>query len=171
MKIKKIVVGPIATNCYIIADKKNALIVDPGGDYSVIKEELQGFNLKGILITHYHFDHVGALEDLKEEYGVSVIDFHNQEIVEPFNYEIIPFPGHKEDLVAFYFKDSNDMFVGDFIFKGSIGRCNFEGGDISKMKESLKKLTKFPKTTKLHPGHGEDTTLKEELKNNIYFTL
>ena len=60
------------------------------------------------------------------------------------------------------------MFVGDFIFKESIGRCDLEGGDFTEMKKSLSKIKKYDKDIILYPGHGPSTTLKNELKNNIY---
>ena len=61
------------------------------------------------------------------------------------------------------------MFVGDFIFKGTIGRWDLEGGDYEQMKESIERLKTYPKDTILYPGHGESTTIDEEIKNNPYF--
>ena len=61
------------------------------------------------------------------------------------------------------------MFVGDFVFKGTIGRCDLEGGDYNQMKESIKKLKTYPKDTILYPGHGDETTLEDEIKYNPYF--
>ena len=60
------------------------------------------------------------------------------------------------------------MFTGDFIFKGSIGRVDLPGGNALEMKDSLKKITKFSLNTILYPGHGDKTTLKEEINNNPY---
>ena len=65
MEIKKLKVGYIRTNCYILIEKNDAIIIDPGDEYEKIKEETKGLNIKAILITHYHFDHVGALSYLK----------------------------------------------------------------------------------------------------------
>ena len=61
------------------------------------------------------------------------------------------------------------MFVGDFIFKGTIGRCDLEGGNFNEMLQSLQKIKKYEKEITLYPGHGDKTTLKEELENNPYF--
>ena len=61
------------------------------------------------------------------------------------------------------------MFVGDFIFKGTIGRCDLEGGNFNEMLQSLKKIKKYEKVITLYPGHGDKTTIKEELENNSYF--
>ena len=60
------------------------------------------------------------------------------------------------------------MFVGDFIFKDNIGRCDLETGNINKMKESIDKIKKYPNVI-IYPGHGIDTTLDYEKENNIYF--
>ena len=123
-----------------------------------------------MLITHYHFDHVGALEDVKKYYNVDVIDYRsnkNQNIGN-FTFDIILTPGHKEDAVTYYFKKEKLMFVGDFIFKGSIGRCDLEGGNIYEMEESLEKIKKCDKDIILYPGHGKYTILENELKNNPY---
>ena len=60
------------------------------------------------------------------------------------------------------------MFVGDFIFKESIGRMDLEGGDEEEMAYSLEKIKTYKKETKLYPGHGDETTLEYELLNNPY---
>ena len=74
MKIKTLSLGPLGTNCYIVSDKKNALVFDPGGDAEQIvdylkKEEL---NLEAIVLTHAHFDHIGGVDYLRKEYDVKV---------------------------------------------------------------------------------------------------
>ena len=61
------------------------------------------------------------------------------------------------------------MFVGDFIFQGSIGRMDLEGGDEEQMKESLHKIKQYPDDIDLYPGHGPRTSLKEEKQYNPYF--
>ncbi len=77
MYIKKLIVGPLATNCYIFADNesKNCAVVDPGGDYQKIMYEInsQNFTLTNILITHSHTDHIGAVDMLKQNTGAAVI--------------------------------------------------------------------------------------------------
>ena len=66
-----------------------------------------------------------------------------------------------------YFENENCMFVGDFLFAGTIGRCDLETGNIEEMKKSLMKIKKYPNVD-IYPGHGDSTTLNHELKNNIY---
>lgn len=169
MIVKKIEVGPLDTNCYILIKNNKCLIIDPGDDEEKIKNAVGENKPLAILVTHYHFDHIGALDGIKKYYNVNVIDNKNRiNEIDDFKFDIIDNKGHKEDLVSYYFKENDMMFVGDFIFEGSIGRCDLEGGNINQMKESLKKLKTFDKNTILYPGHGPITTLKEELLHNPY---
>lgn len=170
MKIEKVETGYLRENCYVITINDECLIVDPGDDFIKIKELVGNKKVLAILITHYHFDHVGALEDAKTFYNVKVIDYksNNHQKIGPFEFEIISTPGHKEDSVTYYFKDEKIMFVGDFIFEGTIGRCDLDGGDFNKMLESLKMIKNYDTNITLYPGHGNATTLKNELNNNVY---
>ncbi|MEJ5172757.1 MAG: MBL fold metallo-hydrolase [Hydrogenothermaceae bacterium] len=72
MKVKKITVGFIQENCYIVFDEKtkDAVVIDPGADGEDIVEELEGLNLKAILATHGHIDHVGQVGYLKDLFNV-----------------------------------------------------------------------------------------------------
>ncbi len=170
MMVEKIETGYLEENCYIVSIDNDCLIIDPGDDFDKIKALVGNKNVLAVLITHYHFDHVGALEEVKKYYDVNVIDYRSNrnQNMSNFTFEIIPTPGHKEDAVTYYFKSDNVMFVGDFIFKGTIGRCDLEGGNFSDMKKSLDMIKEYNLDTKLYPGHGKDTTLKEELENNPY---
>ena len=169
MIVKRIVLGPLSTTVYLIIKDNNCLIVDPAYDFEIIKKEIGTLNLVGILITHYHFDHIGALEQLKKHYNVPVYDYNfNNITVENFNFEIIHNPGHTSDSVTFYFKDDKIMFVGDFIFKESIGRTDLETGNMEEMLNSLKMIKKYDNDIVLYPGHGDSTTLGYEKRNNIY---
>lgn len=71
MKIDKIVVGDYQTNCYVLTLNNNCIIIDPGDDYEKIQEKVGNKNIKAIIITHYHFDHVGALNNFKSK----IIDY------------------------------------------------------------------------------------------------
>ena len=63
----------------------------------------------------------------------------------------------------------NNMFVGDFIFKNSIGRTDLEGGNEEDMKKSIEKIRQYSDEITLYPGHGQKTDLGEEKKNNLFF--
>ena len=170
MIVKRLVLGPLSTNCYLIIKDNDCLIVDPADNIKTIKKELKKLNLVGILVTHYHFDHIGALEELKQSYNVPIYDHTCDNIsIENFDFEVIHNPGHTRDSVTFYFKDEKTMFAGDFIFKETIGRTDLETGSMGDMQASLNMIKTYNDDIILYPGHGEETTLGYEKVNNIYF--
>ena len=73
------------------------------------------------------------------------------------------------DSVSFYFYDDKAMFVGDFVFLDSIGRCDLDGGNFSLMRESINKIKTYSNDIMLYPGHGSKTLLGYEKENNYYF--
>lgn len=162
MNIKRIVVGDLAENCYIIEKDNSCLIVDPGAEFNKIKDNIDK-EVKGVLITHSHFDHIGALQEVIDTYHVKVNDKFAG-----FDYEIIETNGHTNDSKSFYFKDENIMFTGDFLFQDSIGRLDL-GGNKMDMLNSLNIIKKYPQETNIYPGHGDKTTLKDELNNIEHF--
>lgn len=171
MEIKNVIVGPLETNCYLLIENQNCLVIDPGEEADLIKKAIGDKKVVGIIITHYHFDHIGALEELKYKYQTNVYDFHNlkegKNQIENFTFEVLFTPGHKEDSISLLF--GKNMFVGDFIFQNSIGRTDLEGGNFEEMKESIQKLKTYPDDITLYPGHGPKTTLKEEKEYNMFF--
>ncbi len=177
MKIETIQVGELKTNCYLIIVNDKCIIVDPGSDFEIIKNKIKQLKLTpiAIFITHYHFDHIGSLNECIKEYNIKVFDYQSyiddktEFQIDDLKFYIIAFPGHKNDLVAFYFKDYKIMFIGDFVFKNDIGRCDLAYGNFTEMLNSIKKLKQYPVDITLYPGHGEITYLKDEIKNNQYF--
>lgn len=173
MEIIKVKTGYLEENCYIIRKDNQCLVIDPGDDSNLILSEIGNLEVLGILITHHHFDHVGALKDIKEKYQVEVYDFtscqEQEYLIGTFSFQVIKNPGHSKDSISFYFKDENIMFVGDFVFCGTVGRCDLEGGNFKEMLDSIQKLKKYPDFTILYPGHGQATTLGQEKQNNPYF--
>lgn len=173
MKIKRLITGNLEENCYILIKENNCLVVDPGDDFYKIKDEIKDLNTLAILITHHHFDHVGALEEILEYKNVKIYDYNLEEkeyIINNFKFEIIKTPGHTSDSVTFYFKEENVMFTGDFIFKGTIGRTDLPTGNMKVMESSIEKIKKYDKNITFYPGHGENTTLEDEINNNYFFT-
>ena len=173
MNIEVVKVGMLECNCYILTKDGFSLIIDPGDEFEKIDKKLINNNLIAILVTHNHQDHIGALSKLKEKYNVDVFDSNNLEekeyLVGPFKFDVINTIGHSSDSISYYFKDYNILFVGDFIFKGSIGRCDLPTGNINDMKKSLDKIKKYDDNIIIYPGHGDSTILKDEKKYNIYF--
>ena len=173
MEVKTIKVGYLEANCYIIEHDGNCIVVDPGDDAYLIENQIGNNKLLGILVTHSHSDHVGALGTIAKRYNAPIFDFKN--LVEKkyqlgnINFQVIQNPGHSKDSISFYFYEYNFMMVGDFVFKNTVGRTDLEGGNTEEMMASLRKISLFPKQIKLYPGHGDTTTLKEEIENNYYF--
>ena len=186
MNIKRIVVGLYRENCYLLTKDKDLIIVDPGDEFDKLNKIIinNDYNLKAILITHAHFDHIGALQELISNYKVPIyyhnvnneIEYNNlididekEYTVGNFIFKVIYVPGHRNDSVVFYFEEENSMFVGDFIFKNSIGRTDLEYADSKQMQISLEKIKQYDDNIILYPGHDIETTLKDEKENNFYF--
>lgn len=173
MKIEKIVTGALEENCYVLIKNGECLVVDPGDDYPNIQEKIADNKVLGVLITHSHFDHIGALRKFLTKRGVKI--FKKSSVQEQsysvgsFNFKVIYTPGHSSDSITFYFEEEKVMFVGDFIFNGSIGRWDLPTGDMSIMNKSIAMIKDYPDDIKLYCGHGEDTTLGGEKESNPYF--
>jgi len=169
MNIKKVVVGSLETNCYILEKNDVCLVIDPGDEFDKIKSNINK-RVVGILLTHSHFDHIGALEDLVEFYKVNVYDKNNLKEginrISEFEFEVFYNPGHTLDSISFIFEDI--MFSGDFIFYGTIGRWDL-GGSITDMKNSIHKILNTNINYKIYPGHGEGTFLDDERKMLEYY--
>ena len=171
MKIDVINVGFLNENCYVLTVNDKVIVIDPGDDFDNIDKFLIGKKVCGVLITHRHFDHIGALDMIIDKYNTKYYDKSNLEEkeynIDGFCFEVIYTPGHKEDSLTFYFPLYNVMFTGDFIFKNAIGRCDLKGGNITDMRNSLIKMKKYDRDILVYPGHGNKTFLGVELDNNI----
>ena len=164
MNIKKVVVGNLEENCYIVEKDNKCIIIDPGDEADKIISNIT-CKVVGILITHYHFDHIGALDELKEKYNIQENNYN----IDGFNFEVLDTPGHTSDSKTYYFREDNIMFVGDFLFKDGIGRMDLPTGSINEMKKSLDNIFTYPSNTVIYPGHGDKSTLGEELHNRLSF--
>ena len=198
MIIKAIEAGPIQANCYILMDEetKEIVIMDPGGEADMLSKEIDSLNgkVKFIILTHGHFDHVGGVKDLYNKYNVpiyiSAID--EQYIVEdstgifgklpnkPSNIKdgdtlsfgsntikVLETPGHTKGGLSFVIDDK--VFTGDTLFRGSIGRTDFLGGDFNEIVKSIKEnLLPLEDDTTVYPGHGPASTIAFEKRNNPY---
>ncbi len=171
LSVECIKTGYLEENCYVVNIGDKALIVDPGDNEEDIIGTIKDNNYEvvAIIITHHHFDHVGALEKVSKEYpNAKIIDNKNTGdiTIEPFHFKIIETPGHTEDSVSYYFDDYSVLFTGDFIFKGTIG--NFKEDEESQMIKSLKIFKFIPKDVTIYPGHGDPTTVEDELESNPF---
>lgn len=172
MHIDRIVTGYLKENCYILSKDDFCLVIDPGDDYNLIREKIGNKKIIAILLTHKHFDHIGAVEDIKKEYNVEVFSRDNlnegKNNIKSFSFEVIYTPGHTRDSICLYFKAESIMFTGDFLFKGCIGRWDLETGNYIDMKNSVEKIKKYNDDITIYPGHGDKSTLLYEKNNNQY---
>ena len=172
MEIIKVVTGALDENCYVLVKGDTCLVIDPGDDFHKIKEVINGRKVLGVLITHSHFDHIGALRNFLTKRSIKIFKRSNLEekdyTIGDFKFSCIHTPGHSRDSVTFYFPEDEVMFVGDFIFKESIGRVDLPGGNNNEMNMSIAKILMYDDEIILYPGHNEDTTLGYEKENNPY---
>ncbi len=170
--IKRIVVGPLETNCYLVGDSetKETVIIDPGAEpekiFSAIKEN--GLKPKFILLTHSHFDHIGALNAVAREFGIEnkKIKDGDELGIGNLKIKVLATSGHTPDSVCYVVGRS--IFSGDTLFKQGIGRTDLKDGDFNQIQKSLKQLMEFPDAFRVWPGHGEPTTIAEERRKNPF---
>ena len=198
MKIRRFVEGPVMTNMYVVSDENNeGFLVDCAYPSDRVKQYIEDNNIKinFIIQTHTHFDHVLGLEYFKNLYDVNVyasedskeiandkdynlaysydvnvpIDNYlkDGEVFSKHNILAIKTPGHTLDSMSY--KVGDVLFSGDTLFKQSIGRTDFPGGNYNQIIDSIKnKFSKFDGDTKVLSGHGEETTISYEFNNNPF---
>ena len=174
MNIKVVTVGEYQTNCYIVEKGNTCIIIDPGAEPERIIANIDyQKDVAGIFITHSHQDHIGAITEIFRKYNCPIYSKSNlkdgKNKVDNFEFEMISFPGHLGDEVAYYFPEYKLMFDGDFVFKGGIGRTDMDGASAMDMKLSVQNILRYPDDISLYPGHGEATTIKAERGNLNYF--
>ncbi len=145
----------------------SALVVDPGDAAPVVAALAEhNLTLAGILITHHHFDHVGGLGTLKDEYACPVYGPANGAIqgidhslgdgdelrIGAYNFQVITVPGHTLDHIAYFQREPEALlFCGDTLFAGGCGRI-FEGTP-EMMHQSLQRLAALPEETAVYCAH------------------
>lgn len=83
--------------------------------------------------------------------------------------EVRHVPGHCPGNVLFYFAELKAAFVGDALFKGSVGRTDLPGGDFAQLESAIRKqIYTLPEETVVYPGHGPETIVKDEKTSNPY---
>ena len=199
--IKMITGGMCETNSYIISDENGVcVIVDPEGRADVYTRYIESNALKpeAILLTHAHFDHIGAMEPLRKEYSVKVYAGEREKAVlndprinltsmigqgRSFEADVYLSDGEEFTIGSMTFKTvytpghtcgsvvyliDGVMIAGDTLFMGSCGRTDFPTGDWGKMNESLQMLKNLEGDYRVLSGHGPETTLERERRTNMF---
>lgn len=199
--IKRLILGSMQTNCYVVYNEnQDCVIIDPGANGQKVAKyiEQNELNLKAILLTHGHFDHIGAVDYLYSKYQCPIythnesfellknpdfnLSFYEQPFVlkspvlavademniSGFVFQWYLLEGHCQGSSMIYYPSENALFSGDVLFAGSIGRFDFPTSSHLETKKSLEKIKNFTFDARLLPGHGEESTLKFEQENNPY---
>ena len=192
--IKAMELGPMENFIYLIRDtgSNRVAVVDPAWEGKEIIEQVKkdGLQITDILLTHSHFDHINAIEDILKEYDAQIhllkaeAKFwgHYQDIptlhyggdkilLGDTEISVLHTPGHTPGSACYHV--GNHLIAGDTLFVFGCGRCDLAGGDPEQMFETLNRLKiELPQKTILHPGHNyaekETSTLKEQIEGNPF---
>ncbi len=194
-------VGQLQANCYLVWDEdRNAVMIDSGDEADRLLRIIgkRGLSLSAILLTHAHFDHMMAVNAIKDETGAPVMVHAAEEPAltdERINLSAmigIPYRTAADRLLqdgetvtvgklsftvihtpghtvgSCCYRFGDVLFSGDTLFADSIGRTDFPGGSMTVMQQSLAKLCTYPDTLNVLSGHGEATTIGIEKRNNPF---
>jgi len=205
MILHTLVVGPVQTNCHIALceDTRRAAVIDPGWSAREILSAVESLHasVDVILLTHAHFDHIGAVADvvdatqapvalhpldlplLRADGGARLWNIPMRPAPEPalalahgqvvevgtLRFETRFAPGHTPGHVVFYLDKEKAVFVGDVLFRGSIGRTDLPGGDFDTLIAGIRaQLLTLPDDVTVHSGHGPPTTIGAERQYNSF---
>lgn len=192
LQIYTLSLGLYQTNTYILHDDSSSrcCIIDPGYQADTILKKVSslGLTVEAILLTHGHFDHVGAVKEIAADTDCRVFLCPEDTMLPPMftagrlyytdtyadrsvlqlaglTIHVLHTPGHTPGSVCLL--TGNALFSGDTLFAGSCGRTDI-GGDPVAIASSLKRLASMEADFTVFPGHGESTTLSREKRYNPY---
>lgn len=196
--MKKITTGKFEVNTYLINSGEDCVLIDPGFGIAEYIDEINKYNVVAILLTHCHCDHIDGIGmfncpiyiHTEDKDGLSnhnnlykflgdipsfdlnklnVVEVHGGDTINinKFSFEVIHTPGHTKGSCCYLHKDN--LYTGDTLFKESIGRTDFPTGDHKAILNSINSLANgMDNRVKIHPGHGDSSTIKDEKKNNMF---
>jgi glyoxylase-like metal-dependent hydrolase (beta-lactamase superfamily II) len=182
VEVHRVVVGPVDNNVFVIRCRQTgeSVLIDAANEHELLLELCEGLNVRRVLETHGHWDHIGAVPQIREagyEVGVTALDapmlkdvgydvfLDDAEVIEVGRLRLhaIHNPGHTPGSISFAVEGTPLLFTGDTLFPGGPGATKFPGGDFEAIIRSIDdKLFTFPADTIVLPGHGSDTTIGTE---------
>jgi len=182
LEIHKLVVGPYDNNVFVLRCKSSgeAVLLDAANEHEKLLELAERLNVRRILETHGHADHIQAVPAMREagyEVAVTALDaprlaevgydvfLDDAETIQVgrLRLDAIHTPGHTEGSICFRVAGSPILFSGDTLFPGGPGNTSFDGGDFDAIIRSIdERLFTLPADTIVLPGHGDDTTIGTE---------
>ncbi len=201
MILRNLVVGPFGSNCYIVGSEsdKVGIIIDAGADTEHILKEVRelGLDIRYIVLTHGHMDHIGAVKGVKEATGaevavhaddarflrrLSLSTLYNRSFPAPpdrllgdgdsidagdLHFAVLHTPGHSPGGICLL--GHGILFSGDTLFNHGIGRTDFPGCSHSQLINNIRtRLMTLPDDTLVYPGHGPETTIGTERRGNPF---
>ena len=184
--IIRLELGPFGTNAYIVVCQAtlDSVVVDAPGEADEIVKQLANTNPKYILITHNHFDHIMALEELKTKLKVPIavhpldagglpsrpdMELDDGDTIEvgKLKIKVLHVPGHTPGGLCFL--TGRYLISGDTIFPGGPGKTGTPADFKQILKSIETKLLVLPDDTEVYPGHGDATVLGKEKKEFAAF--
>ena len=187
--------GPMAACCYLVWDEQtgSAVLIDPGADADALRRTLDtaGLRLRHIFLTHLHYDHIGAVDALRNgevrvwlcrrelendtciSHGLMDLslplcfyDEGDEIAADSLRFAVLATPGHTPGSVCL--RCGGLLFTGDTLIAGSCGRVDFPGGSAADMRASLRRLAALDGSLTVLSGHAAPTTLAHECQTNPF---